>query len=113
MSAAVINIDDLRRPARMQRKPGDLQELRKDFFNSFYLQPSSNLPRRNGMTVTHVLLEDTLGETKTLCGLRVPAWWDDLHMDTWQNVNFSADGRGVTCRFCRAKSKRVELPEAA
>jgi hypothetical protein len=65
------------------------------------------------MTVTHVLLEDTLGETKTLCGLRVPAWWDDLHMDTWQNVNFSADGRGVTCRFCRAKSKRVELPEAA
>jgi hypothetical protein len=97
----------------MQRKPGDSQELRKGFFNSFYLKPSSNLPRRNSMPETHVLLEETLDETKTLCGLRVPALWDDLHLDTWQAVNFSADGRGVTCRFCRAKVKRIELPEAA
>ena len=66
--------------------------------------------------LVHILLDPGYAETQTLCGMHVPAVWDDIGLETEEIVDSSTDMGEVTCLSClgqleKAESGGVEPPE--
>jgi hypothetical protein len=63
--------------------------------------------QKNNARFVHILLEPGCEETRTLCGMQVPALWGGIGLNTEEVVELSDDRAHVTCEFCRAKSGRL------
>lgn len=93
--------DDLR---AWYRKPDRVPELS---IQDFELDDDV-LPEICNQRLVHMLVGRGYAETKTLCGMRVPALWDDVGLDTGKLAEFSADVADVTCESCRIFSRWPE-----
>ena len=65
--------------------------------------------QRGSERLVHILLKPGYAETKTLCGRRVPALWDDIGLDTEEMVESSTDMADVACLCCRANWKLLKV----
>ena len=83
----------------------ELEDHNRSLKQDDLLAEAALIGRGNEPTV-HALLDPGYAETTTLCGIPVPALWNDSSLDAEEIVYSSADLVEVTCEFCRAYSKR-------